>query len=268
MARQSNPTTSEANGRLWGARAQDWADVQEAVHRPLYEAVLAKTNVNSGTSYFDVGCGSGMAAQMARALGAEVSGLDAAADLLHIARTRTPSAKLHRGDLEKLPFADNTFDVVTGFNSFQYAGNLEGALWEARRVTKDDGWVAVVVWGRPDGMEAAEIVSALKPFMPAPPPGAPGPFALSNEDALHQFAINAGLNPAEIFDVECPFCYPNVSTAVRGQSSSGVARKAAEFSSDQAVEDAYKRVSTKFLQPDGSVRINARFLCLLARLQT
>lgn len=265
MTRQSNPTTSEVNGRLWGARAVDWADVQEVVHRPFYESVLRKTDVKSGTRYLDVGCGSGMAAQMASALGAEVTGLDAAADLLQIARTRMPQAKFHCGDLEKLPFPDNTFDVVTGFNSFQYAGNPEVALSEARRVAKDDGWVAVVVWGDPDGMEAVEVVAALRPFMPTPPPGAPGPFALSNEDALRQFATNAGLMPTDIFDVECPFHYPNEAIAVRGLCSSGVAVKAAEFSSDQAVEDAYKRVATKFLQPDGSVQINARFRCMLAR---
>jgi len=268
MTRQSNPTTSEANGRLWGARAQDWADVAEAVHRPFYEAVLSKTGVKSGTSYLDVGCGSGMAAQMAGTLGAEVTGVDAAADLLQIANSRSPEAKFHCGDLESLPFSDNTFDVVTGFNSFQYAGNPEVALSEARRVSKDDGWVAVVVWGEPDGMEAAEVVGALKPFMPTPPPGAPGPFALSNEDALRRFATNAGLNPTDIFDVECPFHYPNESIAVRGLSSSGVAVKAAEFSGHEAIEDAYKRVATKFLQPDGSVKINARFRCMLARSLT
>lgn len=268
MTQPANPTTSEANGRLWGARAQDWADLQEAVHRPFYEAVLSKTGVSSGTSFLDVGCGSGMAAQMASALGADVMGFDAAADLLQIANTRSPEAKFHCGDLENLPFSDNTFDVVTGFNSFQYAGNPEVALSEARRVSKDDGWVAVVVWGDPEGMEAAEVVAALKPFMPAPPPGAPGPFALSDERALRNFATNAGLNPTDIFDVACPFLYPNESIAVRGLCSSGVAVKAAEFSSDQAVVDAYRQVANKFLQPDGSVQINARFLCMLARPHT
>jgi len=265
MTRQNNPTTSEVNGRLWGVRAEDWANIQEGFGRPLYESVFRNIDVKSGTRYLDVGCGSGTAAQMASTLGAEVTGLDAAADLLQIARTRMPQANFHCGDLEKPPFPDNSFDVVTGFNSFQYAGNPEVALSEARRIAKDDGWVAVAVWGDPDGMEATEVVTALKPFMPTPPPGAPGPFALSNEDALRHFLTNAGLKPTDVFDVECPFDYPNEAIAVRGLCSSGVAVKAAEFSSDQAVEEAYKRVATKFLQADGSVRIIARFRCMLAR---
>jgi SAM-dependent methyltransferase len=265
MTLQSNPTTSNVNGRLWGARAQDWADHQESVHRPFYEIVFRKTDVKSGTRYLDVGCGSGMAAQMAGALGADVTGLDAAADLLQIARSHMPEAQLHMGDLEKLPFTDNTFDVVTGFNSFQYAGNPLIALSEARRVAKDVGWVAVVVWGEPEGMEAVEVVAALKPLMPTPPPGAPGPFALSNEEALRGFATSAGLKPVDVFDVDCPFEYPNEDIAVRGLCSSGVAVKAAEFSGNQAVEDAYKRIANKFLKSDGSVKISARFRCMLAR---
>lgn len=79
------------------------------------------------------------------------------------------------GDLKDLPFADATFDVVTGFNAFQFAGNPVRALTEARRVTKPGGIVAVMTWGRPEGMEATSIVAALRPLLPAPPPGAPGP---------------------------------------------------------------------------------------------
>jgi hypothetical protein len=43
-----------------------------------------------------------------------------------------------------LPFSDHGFDVVTGFNSFQYAGNPIVALGEARRVTRPGGTVVIV----------------------------------------------------------------------------------------------------------------------------
>jgi ubiquinone/menaquinone biosynthesis C-methylase UbiE len=54
-----------------------------------------------------------------------------------------------------LPLADKTFDLVTGFNSFQYAGNPVVALKEARRVSKPEGRIAIVTWGQPERMEAA-----------------------------------------------------------------------------------------------------------------
>jgi SAM-dependent methyltransferase len=91
--------------------------------RPAYEAVLERTNIGRDTCYLDVGCGSGMAAQLAAARGARVSGIDAAEALLTIAPSRVPGGDFHHADIEDLPFSDQTFDVVTGFNSFQYAAN-------------------------------------------------------------------------------------------------------------------------------------------------
>jgi 2-polyprenyl-3-methyl-5-hydroxy-6-metoxy-1,4-benzoquinol methylase len=64
------PRSSTVNARLWGARARDWADIQEATVGPVYEAVLERTGVGAGKRYLDVGCGAGGAAQLAAARGA------------------------------------------------------------------------------------------------------------------------------------------------------------------------------------------------------
>lgn len=260
--------TAETNGRLWGQRAQDWASLQEPVHRPAYEAVLGATKLATGLRYCDLGCGSGLAVQMAAVLGAEVSGLDAATDLLAIARDRTPTGQFTQGDLEDLPYHAAQFDVVSGFNAFQYAGNPSRALEEARRILTPDGLLAIVTWAPPEGMEAAKIVAALKTLLPPPPPGAPnppGPFALSGQQALEGFATGAGFDPVEVFDVDCPFAYPDLPTAIRANSAAGVAVKAAEHAGQDAVQDAFHAVLSGFLQPDGSVRAMARFRCLIAR---
>src|SRR5690349_18652879 len=119
MSRELKPRTSDAHGRLWGLRARDWADFQEGTVRPVFEAVLDRTQVGTGTRYLDAGCGSGMAAEMAAARGAEVFGVDAAEAMLAIARSRVPAGDFRQGDLEQPPFADETFDLVTGFNSLQ-----------------------------------------------------------------------------------------------------------------------------------------------------
>jgi SAM-dependent methyltransferase len=265
MSVELKPRTADLNGRLWGARASDWANIQEGTALPVYEAVLERTGVTSGTRYLDVGCGAGMAAQLAAARGAQVSGIDAAAALLEIARQRTPGGDFRQGDLEVLPFDDRSFDVVTGFNSFQYAGNPVVALSEARRVIRPGGTVVVMTWGDPDGMEAASLVGALRPLMPPLPPGAPGPFALSDESALRRFAAEADLEPVEVFDVESPFVYVDEPTAVRGLNSAGVAVRAMENSSEQAVTAAHARAVAPFRQPDGGYRIQATFRCLLAQ---
>lgn len=257
--------TAVQNGRLWGARAQDWANIQEGQVSPVYEAVFDACSVGAGTRYCDLGCGAGMAALSAHRRGAEVSGLDAAEGLLTIARTRVSQADLRSGELEELPFADGTFDLVTGFNSFQYAANPVVALAEAKRVTKpSSGRVVIMTWGEPGGMEAAALVAAIKPLLPPPLPGAPGPFALSDDVALRSFAESAGLCPLRVTEVRCHWQYPNLETALRGLASSGVAVRAAENSSESALNDAHAAALRPFQAKDGSFRIAASFKWLLA----
>ncbi len=266
MSEAKKPKTAEVHGRLWGAGARDWAEVQEPQVRAMYESVLARAGLKPGTAYLDAGCGSGLAAQIAASRGARVSGIDAAEALLAISRERTPKGDFRAGDLEELPYADKSFDIVTGFNSFQFAGNPAAALSEARRVTKPGGVVAIVTWGKPEGMEAASIITSLKELMPPPPPGAPGPFALSDETALRNFAVSGGLKPGEVFDIPCVLDYPDLATALRGLNSSGIAARAMENSSEQAVSAAHEKALAPFRQKDdGSYKAKAMFRCLLAR---
>jgi SAM-dependent methyltransferase len=262
---ETKQTTSAANGKLWGAAAEDWAAIQEQTCRPVYEAVFAKVGVTAGMQYLDAGCGAGMATQIAAVLGAHVFGLDAAEPLLEIARRRVPTGDYKLGELEQLPFGDDTFDLVTGFNSFQYAADPKAALAEAKRVAKPGAPVVIMTWGKPEGMEAASLVAALRPLMPPPPPGAPGPFALSDETALRAFAEAAGLEPVELMDVDSPWVYADLQTALRGLGSSGVAARAAGNSSKEAVDAAHAAALAPFVQADGSYRIGATFRCLVTR---
>ena len=264
MPVSEKPKTAAMNGRLWGARAQDWAEVQEGQFRVAYEDVFDRLDLTDGATYCDVGCGAGMAALIASQRAERVSGLDAAVNLLNIARSRVSSGDFRLGKLEDLPFPEGAFDFVTGFNSFQYAANPVAALSEARRIAKPSGRVVVMTWGSPEGMEAASLVAALKPLLPPPPPGAPGPFALSEEAALRAFAVSAGLKPLEVRDVSCAWRYPDLATALRGLGSSGVAVRATENSSEEAVNQAHTVALEPFRGEDGRYQIGASFRWLLA----
>lgn len=261
------PRSGKSNGRIWGLRAADWAKIQEAQCSPAYHTVFDKAVVGSETRLLDAGCGAGMALSFAADLGARVSGIDASVALLDVARNRLPNAHLAHGDLEELPFDDNSFDVVTGFNSFQFAANPTIALQEARRVTKAGGKVFVVTWGAPETMEATALVAALKPLLPPAPPNANGPFALSMPGKLEELAVSAGLTPLEVFDVDAPWSYPDLATAQKGLGSSGVAAKAAEVSGQKALDAAHAAALAPFIQPDGSYRIGATFRVLMAENQ-
>jgi SAM-dependent methyltransferase len=120
----------------------------------------------------DVGCGASFAAMRAAQLGARVTGIDASEALLSVARSRVPGGAFHRGEIEQLPFADACLDLVSGFNSCQYAGNPKRALRQARRASVQ---IIVMTWARPEGMEAAQLLAALRSRLPPAPPGHPGP---------------------------------------------------------------------------------------------
>src|SRR5262245_45210486 len=107
--------TAQIQGSLWGARARDFAEAVEPCGRPLYEAVFDAADVRAATRLLDVGCGPGLAALLASARGAQVAGLDAAEASLEVARERVPAGDFRVGEMEDLPWPDNTFDVVTGF---------------------------------------------------------------------------------------------------------------------------------------------------------
>jgi SAM-dependent methyltransferase len=251
MERQRVQGTAGKQAALWGRRARDWAELQEGQVRPLYDSVLDAFDVGRGTQVLDVGCGAGLFLRLAADRGASVAGLDATAELLEIARERTPAAELNRGELEELPFESERFDLVTGFNSFQFAAQPVNALREAARVVHEGGAIVMAVWGTPEQCEAAAILSALSALMPTPPPGAPGPFALSAPGALGELVRQAGLTSVRAVDVSCPWSYPSLADAVRAQSSAGPAALARDHSGEEAVVAALGQAFAPFEQPGG-----------------
>jgi ubiquinone/menaquinone biosynthesis C-methylase UbiE len=167
--------TAERQGRLWSTRARDWADLQQYLAKPSWLAVIAEHGPLLDREVLDVGCGAGGFAELAAAAGARVSGIDAAPALVEIAAQRVPAGRFLVGELQRLPYPDHSFDLVTGFNAFQYAADPVRALRGARRVTRPGGAVVVMIWGTAAECEPAAHLAALGASMPPPPPGATRP---------------------------------------------------------------------------------------------
>jgi SAM-dependent methyltransferase len=258
--------SSKMQGELWSARAREWAELQEGSFRPLYEAAFAAAGVGRGWSVLDVGCGAGLALQIARARGATVSGLDAALGLAEIARHRCPGSDIRLGDSEELPFADASFDIVTGFNSFQYAADPVRALAEARRVTRPSGCVVIAVWGERERCQLAPYLAAVGRLVPPPPPGAPGPFALSAPGALEALAEKAGLKPEAAKTVTTAMRFPNEATALRGLLASGAVERAIRTSGEDMVRGGIAEAIRPGRQSDGSYAFSNEWRFLLSRV--
>src|SRR4029434_1447015 len=153
MSTTQQTGSAGVHGRLWGARARDWASIQEVRSRANYEVFFGRLGLADGAAYCDVGCGSGSAARIASQRGARVWGLDAAEKLIEITRERVLSGDFRVGEMEELPFPDGMFDFVTGFRSFNYATRPIVALAEAKRVAKPGGRVVMTTWRNPGGVD-------------------------------------------------------------------------------------------------------------------
>jgi SAM-dependent methyltransferase len=257
--------SAEVQGKLWGPGARDWAELNEPCCTPFYEAVFDAIKVGPGMVMLDAGCGGGFALQLASKRSAVVTGFDACGPLLDIARKRVPGADLRQGDLESLPFAGNTFDAITAFNSVQYAADPVAAARELRRVAKPGAPVVILTWGAPERCESRVILAAIGGLLPPPPPGAEGPFALSVPGKLEQLAEAAGLTPERVDEVPTPLIYSDLDTAVRTQMSSGPARMAIEHTGEPSTRKALATAFAGSRQPDGSYRQNNTFRYLIAR---
>jgi SAM-dependent methyltransferase len=172
--------------------------------QPAWSVVAGLTAIGASTSVLDVGCGTGAFCAYAAGLGARVHGLDGMPDRVAEARRRTPGGDFRVGLIEHLPWPDDAFDVVTGFNAFQYALDLEVALAEACRVTRPGGRVAVCKWGRPSENEFFAVLAALQP-------GRVRLDELPREDPVDAALRRLGLCPALVAagDVPATMAFPS-----------------------------------------------------------
>jgi len=100
-----------------------------------------------GGSVLDAGCGAGeVLIEIARAFPrAELVGLDLSEPLLEIARRQTEEAGLSerltfkRGDVEAMPFEDDSFDLVISVNTLHVVDDPVAMMNEVERVLRPDG---------------------------------------------------------------------------------------------------------------------------------
>jgi SAM-dependent methyltransferase len=136
----------EIAGDAWSHAAIDWAYRFEPYARDAIDACFDIAGVGPGRELLDMACGSGYALGLAERRGVGRSaGIDASAGLLEIAKRRAPHSELVAGSMFELPWADESFDVVSSFNGIW--GGCQRAVDEAARVTRPGGWIFVTFWG-------------------------------------------------------------------------------------------------------------------------
>jgi SAM-dependent methyltransferase len=206
------------------AEGLDWGigryEVTAEELRPAAEAVVRTAAIGPGERVLDLGCGTGNAALLAAAAGAEVTGVDPAARLLGVARERAAgdglSAEFRQGDAASIPAGDASADAILSVFGVILAADPAAAAAEMARVLAPGGRIVLSAWlpgGAMSELYAAAgrlVAGALGQPPPQPPFAWHDPAALDGLFAPHGLRVTAeqhslaftGLSPAEYLDRE------------------------------------------------------------------
>jgi len=112
---------------------------------PAAVRVVDAAGVAAGERVLDVACGTGNAAVLAADRGAVVAGVDSAARLVEVARSRV-DGEFVVGDACALPFDDDAFDVAVSVFGVIFAAPASDAVAELLRVVRPGGRIVLTSW--------------------------------------------------------------------------------------------------------------------------
>lgn len=132
--------------------------LMNCIHSRRYKKIIGHILRSRKAAMYilDIGCGGGKAVRLFHALAdnAVVHGIDISPDMAALAvranrkGIRTGHVDIVQGDVTALPYGDNSFDIITAFDTINFWTDFDKAMSEVCRVLKKDG-VFVIVNGYP-----------------------------------------------------------------------------------------------------------------------
>lgn len=121
----------------------------DALHRALaddFRRIIGEVPLSPAAIVLDAGCGDGYFTQLLSERGGEVIGLDNSEAFLKAAESRSSGNNIQyiSGDARRLPFPDDSLDIVWSGHSMQSYPDIPRCLREFRRVLKPGGTLAVL----------------------------------------------------------------------------------------------------------------------------
>lgn len=152
----------------------DYPAVATEVVPALGPILVDAAGVRPGDQVLDIGAGSGNAAIPAALAGGTVIASDLTPELFEagreVAAARGAELTWAEADAHALPYDDGAFDTVLSCLGVMFAPFHQTAADELVRVTRPAGTIGLVAW-TPEGF-IGQMFAAMRPYAPAPPPGA------------------------------------------------------------------------------------------------
>jgi SAM-dependent methyltransferase len=168
------------------------------------EALVAKLGVTDELEVLDLGCGDGTTALPAARLGADVLGVDIAANLVEAGNARAQSlglanCRFQEGDASDLrELGDDSFDLVISIFGAMFAPRPHDVAREVVRVTRPGGRIVLGNWIPNDPTLVAQILKISSAYSPPPPEGFVSPMGWGVEDNVTERFAAAGIPAAAI----------------------------------------------------------------------
>jgi SAM-dependent methyltransferase len=175
-----------------------------ACMRDSGEQLVATLGVGPGLKVLDLGCGDGTTALPAARLGADVLGVDIAANLVAAGNARAgaeglTNCRFEEGDASNLERLDaKRFDLVVSIFGAMFAPRPFDVTKEMVRVTKSGGRIVMGNWIPGDPTLVAQILRISAAYSPPPPEGFISPMTWGVEaNVVERFAA-AGIGADRI----------------------------------------------------------------------
>lgn len=177
----------------WSSGGAAYDEISRGILDAIEHAVNRLEAV-PGAPVLDVATGTGWTARRLATLGADVTAVDFAPDMLRAAQQLAAAEgrkiTFTDGDAEALPFADGAFDRVISTFGVMFAQRPEDAAAELARICRPGGRLVLAVW-TPDG-NVFEMFRIIKSYMPQPVgPPPPSPFDGGRSERLNDFLSEA-----------------------------------------------------------------------------
>ena len=192
------------NKALW--EKGDFTRIAESM-RESGEAFAGTLGITDGLKVLDLGSGDGTTALPEARLGADVLGVDIAANLVAAGNQRAESLGLsnlrfQEGDASDLnELEDDTFDLVVSIFGAMFAPKPFDVAKEMVRVTRPGGRIVMGNWIPNDPTLVAQILKISSAYSPPPPEGFVSPMTWGVEDNVIERFAGAGV-PAEKISFE------------------------------------------------------------------
>jgi ubiquinone/menaquinone biosynthesis C-methylase UbiE len=201
IERSAEERTMNPNKALW--EKGDFTRIAVAM-RESGEAFARSLRVTPGMRVLDLGCGDGTTALPLAQLGADVTGIDIASNLVEAGNRRAAEAGLsnlrfREGDACDLEgVADASFDLTLSVFGAMFAPRPFDVAREMVRVTRPGGRVVMGNWIPGDPTFVAQVLKISSAFTPPPPEGFISPMTWGTEANILERFGQAGIPPERI----------------------------------------------------------------------